>query len=234
MQAHRWCSSCKADQAQDPLIAKYECYMSSSFKVALLGLSGKHTVWYEPCYLYPNPQTSIGRGWKKKMAEGNGDIEGRRLMQSYRMREGVTLLSYRPCTADESEAPAAGKLDTRSESRQDMLDNWMTSVVMIGLFCTCFTPIQEVTSVDGQTDCYNTLYCYSAVRLYGHRSKSQQLWLLCSSLLYIEHETCSDELLVAWFFQVQQILSKTRVGFNRDQRHLWMFSIIYVDQIKDI
>ena len=29
-----------------------------------------------------------------------------------------TLLSYRPCMADESEANAVGKLDTRSESRE--------------------------------------------------------------------------------------------------------------------
>jgi hypothetical protein len=29
---------------------------------------------------------------KKQMAEGKGDIEGRQLMQSYRMREGVMLL----------------------------------------------------------------------------------------------------------------------------------------------
>ena len=35
-----------------------------------------------------------------------------------------------------------------------------------------------------------------------------------------------DLLLAARFFQVQQILSKTWVGFNRDQKHLWMFSIL--------
>ena len=35
----------------------------------------------------------------------------------------------------------------------------MPSVVVIGLFCTYFTPIQVVTVVEGQTDCYDTLYC---------------------------------------------------------------------------
>ena len=60
---------------------------------------------------------------------------------------------------DESEANAAGKLDTRSESRErafdhhDMLDTGMPSAVVIGLFCTYFTPFQAVTTVEGQTDC---------------------------------------------------------------------------------
>ena len=39
------------------------------------------------------------------------------------------------------------------------------------------------------------------------RSKSQQLWLLRSAL--DQGETCLDELLAAWFFQVQHILLKT-------------------------
>ena len=47
---------------------------------------------------------------------------------------------------------------------------------------------------------------YIAGRLYCIRSKSQQLWLIRFAL--DRGETCSDELLVAWFFQVQQILSK--------------------------
>ena len=47
---------------------------------------------------------------------------------------------------------------------------------------------------------------YTAGKLYCVRSKSQQLWLICSALHW--GETCSDELLAAWFFQVQQILSK--------------------------
>ena len=34
-----------------------------------------------------------------------------------------TLLSYRPCMLDESEANAAGKLDTRSELRKRVLDH---------------------------------------------------------------------------------------------------------------
>ena len=39
------------------------------------------------------------------------------------MREEGALLSYRPCLADESEANAAGKLDTRSESREIAFDH---------------------------------------------------------------------------------------------------------------
>ena len=34
-----------------------------------------------------------------------------------------TLLSYRPCTVDESEANVARKLDTRSESRKRAFDH---------------------------------------------------------------------------------------------------------------
>ena len=34
-----------------------------------------------------------------------------------------TLLSYRPCTADESEVNAARKLDTRSELRERAFDH---------------------------------------------------------------------------------------------------------------
>ena len=33
------------------------------------------------------------------------------------------LLSYRPCMADESEENTAGKLDTRSESRERAFDH---------------------------------------------------------------------------------------------------------------
>ena len=74
------------------------------------------------------------------------------------------LLSYRPCTADESEANAAEKLDKRSESRKrafdhhDTLDTWMPDAVVIGLFYTYFTTIQAVTAVEGQTNGYDTLY----------------------------------------------------------------------------
>jgi len=40
------------------------------------------------------------------------------------MREEGMLLSYtRPCTTDESEANAAGKLDTSSESRERAFDH---------------------------------------------------------------------------------------------------------------
>ena len=59
---------------------------------------------------------------------------------------------------------------------------------------------------------------YTAGGLSCVRSKSQQLWLLRSAL--DRGETCSDELLAAWSFQVQQILSKTRVGFNKDKKTL--------------
>ena len=97
----------------------------------------------------------------------------------------------------------------------------MPGVVVIGLFCTYFTPIQAVMTVEGWTDCYDTLLSYeikyAAAGLSCIRSKSQQLWLLRSAL--DQGETCSDVLLAAWYFQVQQILSKTRVGFNKDQWH---------------
>ena len=39
------------------------------------------------------------------------------------MREGGTLLSYGPYMADESEANAVGKLDTRSERRKGAFDH---------------------------------------------------------------------------------------------------------------
>ena len=129
------------------------------------------------------------------------------------------LLSYKPYTADESEVNAAGKLDTRSESRErafdhhDTLDTWMPSAVVIGLFCTYFTPIQAITTVEGQTDCHFVWHFilsyeikYSAGGLSCVRNKSQQLWLIRSAL--DRCKTYLDELLAAWFFQVQQILSK--------------------------
>ena len=59
-----------------------------------------------------------------KMQTGEGELEGSRLMQCYRMREGGTLLSYtRPCTADESKVNVTGKLDIRSESRERAFDH---------------------------------------------------------------------------------------------------------------
>ena len=69
---------------------------------------------------------------------------------------------------------AAGKLDTRSESRKrafnhhDTLDTGMPGAVVIGLFYTYFTTIQAVIVVEGQTDCYDTLY-------YPMRSNTQRL-----------------------------------------------------------
>jgi len=177
------------------------------------------------------------RGWENANGWGKGEPEGRRLMQCYRMREGGMLLSYRPCTTDESEANVTGKLDIRSESRErafdhhDMLDTWMPGVVVIGIFYIYFTPIQAVTDVEGQTNCYSIRHFilsykikYSAGGLSCVPSKSQQLWLFHSAL--DRGEPCSDELLAPWLFQGQQILSKTRVGLNRDQRHSWMFSIL--------
>ena len=48
-----------------------------------------------------------------------------------------------------------------------MLDTWMPGVVVISLFYTYFTPIQAVIVVEGQTDCYDTLY-------YPMRSNTQR------------------------------------------------------------
>ena len=86
------------------------------------------------------------------------------------------LLSYRPCMAEESEANAAGKLDTRSESRNrafdhhDTLDTWVCGAVVIGLFYTYFTPIQAVTAVEGRLIAtpYDTLF-------YPTRSNTQRV-----------------------------------------------------------
>ena len=100
----------------------------------------------------------------------------------------------------------------------------MPGAVVLGLFCTYFTPIQAVMAVKGQTDCYFVRHFilsyeikYSAGGLSCVHSKSQQLWLLGSAL--DRGDTYLDELLTAWFYQGQQNLSKTRVGFNSDQRH---------------
>ena len=83
----------------------------------------------------------------------------------------------------------------------------MPGVVVIGLFCTYFTPIQAVMAVKGQTDCYFVRHFilsyeikYTAGGLSCVRSKSQQLWLIRSAL--DRGETCSDEL-TAWFLQIQ-------------------------------
>ena len=56
---------------------------------------------------------------------------------------------------------------------------------------------------------------YIAGRLYCIRSKSQQLWLIRFAL--DRGETCSDELLVAWFFQVQQICRQKQPTGARNQ-----------------
>ena len=96
------------------------------------------------------PGNMIG---KMQTSEGRGDQAD--CMQCYRTREEGMLLSYRPCMADKSEANAAGKLDTRSESRErafdhhDMLDTWMPGVVVIGLFYTYLILIQAVIAVEG-------------------------------------------------------------------------------------
>ena len=58
---------------------------------------------------------------KMQMGEGRGEPEGRRLRQCYRMRERGMLLSYRPCTVDESEVNEAEKLDTRRNREKELL-----------------------------------------------------------------------------------------------------------------
>jgi hypothetical protein len=48
--------------------------------------------------------------------------EGSRQIDAMLSNEGRgTLLSYRPCTVDESEVNAAGKLDTRSNREKKLL-----------------------------------------------------------------------------------------------------------------
>ena len=69
---------------------------------------------------------------KMQMGEGRGEPEGRRLMQCAQLDEGRgMLLSYRPCTADESEANAARKLYIRSDSRKELL----TTMTRLTLEC---------------------------------------------------------------------------------------------------
>ena len=64
------------------------------------------------------------RGWENANGRGKGEPEGRQLMQCVLSdeRRGM-LLSYRPYTADKSQANAAGKVDTRSESRKRAFDH---------------------------------------------------------------------------------------------------------------
>jgi len=69
---------------------------------------------------------------KMQTGEGRGEPEGRQLMQCALSVEGRgALLSYRPCTADESEANAARKLYIRSDSRKELL----TTMTRLTLGC---------------------------------------------------------------------------------------------------
>ena len=58
-----------------------------------------------------------------KMQMSEGEPRSRQLMQMLSNEGRGTLLLYRPCTADESEANVAGKLDTKSESRKRVFDH---------------------------------------------------------------------------------------------------------------
>ena len=94
--------------------------MSSPFKFMLLGLSDEHTVYKKQVNIISSKyhrgtwsgESCEREGWEIANGLGKGEPEGRRLMQFYWMREG-----------DESEANAAGKLDTRSESRERAFDH---------------------------------------------------------------------------------------------------------------
>ena len=132
-------------------------------------------VWFDP-------QTSIERGWENANRWGGSQKVGD-WCKCYRMREGGMLLSYRPCTVDESEANAAWKLDTRSESRErafdhhDTLDTWMPGAVVIGIFCTYFTLIQAVMTIEGQTDCY---FVWHFILSYEIKNSAGGLSCVCS------------------------------------------------------
>jgi len=57
---------------------------------------------------------------KMQMGEGRGSKQ----IDAKLSDEGrAMLLSYRPCTVNESEVNVAGKLDTRSESRKRAFDH---------------------------------------------------------------------------------------------------------------
>jgi hypothetical protein len=56
----------------------------------------------------------------------------------------------------------------------------MPGTVVMGLFCTYLTPIQAVTTVEGQTSCYEIKYIVA--RLSCVRSKIQQLCLICYAI----------------------------------------------------
>ena len=58
-----------------------------------------------------------------KMQMGEGEPKGRRLVQMLFDEGRGTLHSYRPCMADENEVNAAGKLDTRYESKERAFDH---------------------------------------------------------------------------------------------------------------
>ena len=69
---------------------------------------------------------------KMQMGEGRGEPEGRWFMQCVLSDEGRgTLLSYRPCTVDESEVNVAGKLDTRRNREKELL----TTMTRLTLEC---------------------------------------------------------------------------------------------------
>ena len=118
-------------------------------------------IWYEAHYLYPDPKTIGNVIRKMQMGEGRGSKQIDAMLSA---KGRGTLLSYRPCMVDEIEVNAAGKLDTRSESRKrafdhhDTLETWMPGAVVMGLFCTYLPPIQVVTIVKAQTGCYDIQY----------------------------------------------------------------------------
>ena len=167
----------------------------------------------------------------------------RRLMQCYRTREGGTLLSYRPCMVDESEVNAAGKLNTRNNREKELL------TTMTRLRLECLVHLWWVFSVhlfDSNPNSHNsqgadwllrhsklmTLYTvfyeikYTATGLSCVYSKIQQLCLIHYALDL--GDTCWDELLVAWFLQVQQILSNTTntcLVLARS-RHSWLLVLL--------
>jgi hypothetical protein len=72
------------------------------------------------------------------------------------MRSNVPYSDFLASTVQyKSEANASGKLDTRSESRKELLMCLRLeclSAVVICLFCTYLIPIEAVTAVEGQTE----------------------------------------------------------------------------------
>jgi hypothetical protein len=177
-------------------------------------------IWYEAHFLYSDPKTTRECNWENANKWGKGRAS--RLMQCYRMREGGCSFHIDLARLTRVEWMRQESWTQEGIEKRSFWPPW--HAWDLNAWCSCdgsFLYLFETNLSSHNSRGVDwlirhlkltTLYIvsyeikYTAARLSCVRSKIQLLCLIHCALDL--GDTCWDELLTAWFLQVQQIFIK--------------------------